>query len=162
VVGNNEDTTLTIDGASFVVADNLSIIDGGMSGVSVEGGSTLQLSNAIVRDNRSEYGGAGISVTGSTLLLTDAVIDRNTGGYDGYGGGIDASQDSHIELERVVLSKNDVGYGDGGGIAIHSGATAVLTDVVLEGNAATSGGGVYAHYANLVGNRSIPFVHFED
>ncbi len=155
--------SLTMSG--LTVRDGVGSGTGG--GIVVEGGATLNLSQAVVRNNTASSAGGLSGATGSTIVLDRVEVLENTG--PGYAGGIYMYRasltitDSMIDgnssnnwgggiyndrgtttLTRVTVSNNTAGK-DGAGIySAGAGAVLTLSNTTVSGNTATDqGGGVY-------------------
>ena len=92
-----------------------------------------------------DAGGAGVALTidayGGGSLGTTVMGFTITGGNGFYGGGIDASyQQEHLRLEDVVLTGNTATYGAGMFGSLSHDTT--LVDVEVEFNSAELGGGL--------------------
>jgi CSLREA domain-containing protein len=145
----------------------------GGGGISIECGSTLRLTDSVVRDNRA-LGGGGISACGPLTLvntqvsgnvsladrsnsfdgggisssgavtLTNSTISDNTAARQ--GGGIFVSGD--LTLANSTVSGNVAGTG-GGGLA-NDGGTMTLVNVTVANNRASAGSGIRANGGQLV------------
>ena len=110
-------------------------------------GSTLNMQQSVIANNKSSYDGAGIyQINGSTYIET-STINSNTAGR--YGGGIYAAV-SNFELVNSTISGNKSGA-FGGGIYYSSNGNLSLTYTTIANNISgtaknaveISGGGIY-------------------
>ncbi len=140
---------LTIDNATFA---NNAAVDGFGGAIFVNGddaantGADLVIrNNTQIIDNRASVGG-GVGVwsnaNGSrTARITDSNIHSNDGGRA--GGGIYATRNAQIEVNKSTVTQNQTTIWDGGGGYTSRGATIAFVDSVIRGNiAADVGGGV--------------------
>lgn len=124
------------------------------------GAGTLNLNNAIVKDNRNASSGGGISLSGaagSTLNITNSTISDNiagstTAGTSGTGGGIHINNSpAFLNINNSTISNNTatsgITFGLGGGIGCNG--TVNIENSTISGNTAFSsvnsafGGGLY-------------------
>lgn len=147
--------SLTITGAgadsTFIDADgidrvfhikNISTVVN-MSGVTIQGGSADHNAGGIFIDNDS------------TLNLSDAAL-KNNDGNNGTGGGAGGAIHVHgtLNAERVLFSGNTAK--DGGAIFFHNSDGGTLTNVTISGNtAAEKGGAVYSDSAVTLINSTV-------
>lgn len=184
----NNMTTVDInapDGSnSLIVLDRFDIYGGvntaefETGGIKVRGDVTLTLSNSLIRDHESHFGG-GIQISGSdvSVLVINTVIKDNTSIYA--GGGVSCTNSAQFTLMQNSSIRNNEALGGpdlnlepghGGGLYAHSLCQASLlsgdnNDLfsvdygVISNTAQGQGGGVYiAGGANvdLTGNRNHP------
>ena len=184
----NNMTTVDInapDGSnSLIVLDRFDIYGGvntaefETGGIKVRGDVTLTLSNSLIRDHESHFGG-GIQISGSdvSVLVINTVIKDNTSIYA--GGGVSCTNSAQFTLMQNSSIRNNEALGSpdlnlepghGGGLYAHSLCQASLlsgdnNDLfsvdygVISNTAQGQGGGVYiAGGANvdLTGNRNHP------
>ncbi len=111
------------------------------AGGGLDNWGTATLFEVVVTYNSSDLNGGGI-YNGSSLTLERVSLDNNVA-TNGNGGGIYSS--GQFTLTNVTLSANDAmtTTGKGGSIFKNSGSAATLTNVTLNRNAATAGGGIY-------------------
>jgi hypothetical protein len=137
VEGNREIGLRVADGADVVledvtVADTASRSDGELGrGISVGDGGTLQIVGGLIEQNQE----VGIQVVGegSRLVLSDAVVRNTRPREDGlFGRGIQVHDGGSLELVRAEVSSNR-----DAALAVVSGGTASLTDVVLAGTSSS-------------------------
>lgn len=82
-------------------------------------------------------------IQGSSISVTMAKMTI-TGGAECKGGGI-YTEDT-LELSNVSITENSVSFGCGGyggGLYVGSNATATIENVIVSGNTANKGGGIY-------------------
>jgi len=92
------------------------------------------------------YGGGGVSADDSHLNLENVIIRNNSA----YRGGALALFRSSASLTDCELTNNTAMY-MGGGIDVDAGQTVTLTRVLLQGNeAGTNGGAIHAWNARVV------------
>ena len=161
VDGNAADRVFTIENNSTATLTGITIMNGDNNtggGVSVDNGSTLNLSDAIVKDNTSDKGG-GIHVHGTANLdrvllynntadeggaihfhgadggsLTNVTISGNNASDD--GGGL--WTDSSITITNVTIADNSAGD-DGGGLYVASGTVDIANSIVADNSAVDAG-----------------------
>ncbi|WP_417457610.1 hypothetical protein [Kordiimonas sp.] len=134
------DVTIDADGASrvFTVSDGSStfnglVVTGAYGNSSSSGGGfsltttgTTTISNSVITDNVSGYGG-GIWKSDGTLEISNSLISNNTAYY---GGGLYHSG-GNTTISNTIITGN---VGDlGGGINLRSG-TAAISDTTISGN----------------------------
>ena len=136
--GNGSNRVFKIDNNSTATLTGITVMNGNQNnsgGVFVENGSTLFLSDAIVRDNTSDMGG-GIHVHG-TANLERVLLYNNTAGQ---GGGIHFHDTADGSLTNVTISNNSA-TSLGGGLWTNMPIT--VTNSTIAYNTAPSGGGVF-------------------
>ena len=162
------DDSSVIDAVDVIVSDNTSSSRGG--GVAAND-SDLSWSGGAFTGNYSGSAGGGVAVSGQaaagsvldadftnntalgdggavfastlTISLSDARIQGNSAGAR--GGGL-WTLDAGLTLARLELIANTA-VEEGGGATLTrsgSGAAALMTTLVLDGNEASDGGGIYA------------------
>ena len=132
--------TLTLN--DCVVANNVNTgasSNGG--GVRGSAGSTLNLNNTVIFNNRSANSG-GLSFAGTNLSITNSVIRENSA-TTGNGGGANIAASALVTISSTTFSGNTAGNSSGG-LFITRGT---LSNVTVSGNtangtAANGGGGV--------------------
>ena len=152
-------------GSGGTIADNTAQETGG--GVFVEDSGTIFLYCANVSDNRAKDGGGGVNVhfdENARNGIAFCTITNNRSSE--YGGGIRMTQDGgtlavwgtaiegnwaidaggvYAREGKVAMSggtiSGNTASGDGGGVKVHGGAEFAATDVVIQGNKATTGKG---------------------
>jgi predicted outer membrane repeat protein len=123
-------------------------------GLAAEAGGGLLLDDAsptltrlIVAGNEAVDDGGGLAIWSGAPLLLDVAVSTNVAGDS--GGGIYVSGwGASLEMTGGAVLGNEAPLG--GGIGLRADATGALTDVLLEGNQATQGGGVYVDEGGLV------------
>ena len=169
---------------SLIILDRFDIYGGvntaefETGGIKVRGDVTLTLSNSLIRDHESHFGG-GIQISGNdaSVLVINTVIRDNTSIYG--GGGVSCTNSAQFTLMQNSSIRNnealggpdlDLEPGHGGGLYAHSlcqasllsGDTNDLFSVdngVISNTAQGQGGGVYitgGANVNLTGNRNHP------
>jgi len=107
-------------------------------GVNVDG--TLTLADSEVISNTATTG-AGIRAQGPALTLSGSTVAHNTASGD--AGGIAVDKGLTTLSNSSLISNTAAGNGNGGGLRIAPGSTAVLSGTTLAGDAAgRDGGGV--------------------
>jgi uncharacterized repeat protein (TIGR01451 family)/CSLREA domain-containing protein len=110
--------------------------------------SMLILTDVIIENNRSGFGG-GIYLESGTLILNEVIIRNNraTGGSFSHGGGI-LLVSGDVSLNNVTLEGNQAN--SGGAIFVNDYLTTFLTNTlqmtnvtIYDNEAQTSGGGLY-------------------
>jgi hypothetical protein len=117
---------------------------GGAYGGGIYNEGTLHLVRCLVRANAlpTVWSGGGIySASGSTLTLSDSVVRINNA-PDGWGGGIASSQ-ATVAITRSSVYSNTGTFG-GGGLYIQGGGTLRVLNSTIAGNVTgNDGGGIY-------------------
>ena len=144
--------TITLNGSSLHIANNLTITGQGPGNLSVSGNNasrvfdvapsaTASISGIIIRDGRSAYGGGMLNA--GTLVLSNCVITANgsTIGPSGSGGGIFNA--GALALIACTVRDNSAGNGSDGGPG--AGGTLGARDGGngSPGGSGGNGGGVY-------------------
>ena len=103
---------------------------------------TLTINGGIIKDNRAEYDGGGISMFGPFTVQGEVTVIGNEAG--GSGGGILAAgmTDTAIIQNNVIIANNRAGTFGGGIFA--EGGLRVSDNVTIQGNEAYAGGGIYS------------------
>ncbi|MEW5987283.1 MAG: choice-of-anchor Q domain-containing protein, partial [Chloroflexota bacterium] len=105
---------------------------------------TLLLNNVLLASNSSSGYGGGVYTYGGelssdgVLTITNSVIEGNVA-QD--GGGVTIATDLAAVTIQATTIEGNAAVGNGGGLALRSGAVHV-TDSAVHGNAATYGGGI--------------------
>lgn len=149
-----QSSTLTLRNVNVV--GNLAV--GGGGGI-FQAGGVLRLENVVVEDNATWLAGGGVSHVAGELYVTDSVVRRNRA--DG-GGGLYLTGGT-ASLVRVVIGGGvamELGDGNsageqGGGAWLAAPLTARMTNVTIEGNQASAGGGVYLGPATESGTATL-------
>jgi len=143
VDGGNLNTVFQVDSDCTVTISGITIQNGyGPAETPDAGGvtdfGTLTVSNSILTNNHSAYGGGAINNFG-TLTVSNSIISKNGAVY---GGGI--SNQGAANLSNSLVSNNTAS--GGGGIAnsdtLTMPATMVVSNSILSNNSATYGGGI--------------------
>lgn len=142
--------TMTINGTT--ISSNIAsgaAADQGGGGIYNLNGGTLVVSNATITLNTANgtlgSGGGILNDVGAQLSITDTEISQNSAVRAG-GGIEDNSQTSTIMLTNVNLDNNTVTGppGNGGGLHITGGGSAIILGGTVSGNtAALEGGGLW-------------------
>lgn len=136
IADNLDGGVIVLDGAAAtfqrVAFVNNEAKQGG--GLAIEEGSTAAIS-ACDFTNNSSPSGAGIFIrNGCTVTITGSTVVGNTITADfGQGGGI-AVVTAHCDISGTEI-RNNVTRGSGGGLAYIDGATGLVTDCEIIGNA---------------------------
>ncbi len=143
----------TLNLSQAVVSNNSAAGSGGGGGLSGATGSTIVLDRVQVLGNSAGAYAGGIYINRGTLIITDSTVDGNS--TDNWGGGI-YNDRSTTTLTRVTVSNNTAGK-DGAGIySAGVGAALALSNTTLSGNIATGlGGGVYTDRAATIVSSTI-------
>lgn len=111
-------------------------------------GVTVTLTNLILVDGTNALGGILYGSSGSKVVLDDT--DLAVGSASSFGGGLRLyNATAELRNGSVIRDNLTTGAGQGGGVALTSGSTLILTHDsriggFLDGNqSASSGGGVY-------------------
>ena len=133
-----------------VVADNVANVLGG-GGILANAGTTVNVSDSIVRGNRAAISGGGIASQGSLTILR-STISENSAGLAGGGLRIDLAGSSLTLRESRVRSNRTTvnGLAWGGGLFVGNGATGSVIDSHIEGNASDYGAGLSLSASGLV------------
>ena len=114
--------------------------------------ASLTITNSSLSHNSATYqGGAIYNDKGAGLSMTEVTVDSNhapgTGGGAGDGGGLYISNpvsitpSGPIVLDRMSITNNTAPtIGSGGGISLHASAT--ISNSLIAGNSAATGGGL--------------------
>ena len=114
-----------------------------------------QLTRSIIRNCEAELGGAVYAKSGAVVILEDSTLESNNANKaSGSGGGVYATG-AKIQIKGISSIKNNVAISKGGGFYLQNKDTTLEiigegTQLVMEGNTAADGGGVYA-----IGNSKI-------
>jgi len=128
----------------------------GGGGISTEGGNVTLISSTI-SSNTSDgaLGGGGILSEGGSITMTDSTVDSNTanssafrgnGGETPLGGGGINAEGGAITIVNSTLSANTAAL-QGGAILVNNVTTShtfSLTNVTIDNNSASTGGGIFA------------------
>ena len=154
---NGEDSTALLSGFTIVNgyaegAEPYYCRGGGIAVFS----SSPTLSDLTIVDNSSTCGGGGLGLSNSHSIVTNVdVIDNSNSIW--YGGGIyvTGSQNDSVpfSLSNMTIVGNETN-GDGGGIAIQFVNNFTLDHVLIAGNSANTGAGIFldgtnSHLSNL-------------
>ena len=124
-------------------------------GGGIENWGTLTLTQVIVSDNASPYGGGIFSGDGGVLTLTDATIRGNTATGTGLGNGGGLYNSGQATLQNSTFSGNAAVHEMGGGLANNGGADMSLTNVTISGNSANDAAGLFNGGTLTVTNSTI-------
>jgi len=132
------DLTVTINNA--VIQNCYSNNIGG--GISSYSSGLLTINGGIISNNKAEYDGGGIAAFGPVIIQNNVTITGNEA--FGSGGGIltAGAKDEAIIRNNVKILNNKAGT-LGGGIFADGGLT-IYGDVIILGNIAQAGGGIFA------------------
>jgi hypothetical protein len=164
--GGLANRVMTINGGVHASVIGLTIQNGAAPGCGLPhpgmGGGilsygTLTVSNAIIANNRADFGG-GIYSGGGTLAINNSTISGNHSCPSlqpvGYGGGIYSG--GTLTINNSTLNDNSVrsggqGAGQGGGILVESGSASLNNITVSNNNADGGDGGIllYSGTASL-------------
>jgi hypothetical protein len=116
-------------------------VNGG--GIFISQGSSLNITNSIVRNNQSQQFGGGISNGGILQIFNSTISDNSVpinegGGQTASGGGIFNSASGSIDIDRSTISDNQATRG--GGIR-NAGGRLNITNSTISGNRASNRGG---------------------
>ncbi|MCM1195344.1 MAG: M60 family metallopeptidase, partial [Firmicutes bacterium] len=140
------------------------ILDGGsfsQSGALIRTcGKRIYLNNVTMQNNYNSGNGGGLCVEYGTIINLNGCTIKNNRASD--GGGIASYSYSEINLRGLTVTGN-VASGKGGGLYMASGFWAlscrdingVYPDVIINGNSAANGGGVYAERTTELFNAQI-------
>ncbi len=162
----------------FNINDNntLNLIDVFINGLTITGGNALTsngsgifneenltVTNSIITDNTSGFGGGGIDIRNGIVNITNSIITNNSansgGGIGGFnstvnitnsnissnfareGGGIDVSGSS-VDIINSTISENFAGF-TGGGLNIGGSSANITNSTISRNTASFSGGGLH-------------------
>jgi hypothetical protein len=112
------------------------------TGLHVDDGTTLNLTNSVISGNTSAVGGVGIANSGFVSLLRssvrDNVIEGGGGGVTGTGGGILSAKSGILRIVESTISSN-IGIRGGG---INNNGRLDIINSTISGNKASLGGGI--------------------
>jgi hypothetical protein len=121
------------------------------------GSSTLNIVDSTISDNSSNAGGGGIYFEGGAPFTTSgSVVSNNVaGGVDGYstfGGGLDVQVAGYVRITETTIEANRLEGPDafGGGGMYCDSNDARLDHLVVRGNFAPTGGGLFLSWQNSV------------
>ena len=113
---------------------------GNRGGAIYVNGVSLTITDVVIQNSSASFGGGIAVYYGGVLDGTGLTVASNSGGR---GGGIYA-YDSEVTLNGALLIENEATSNDGGGLALDSGSSGFLTNVVVADNSAVSwGGGIH-------------------
>ncbi|HJU05013.1 MAG TPA: choice-of-anchor Q domain-containing protein [Nitrospiraceae bacterium] len=102
-----------------------------------------EINNCIIEDNSSIFQGGGIYAKGSegsSLLLSDTMIRNNEAGFGGAGGGGGLyAQVGFLALRHVTISGN--GGGNGAGALLFTQEVEILDSAIIGNNGSVNAGG---------------------
>jgi predicted outer membrane repeat protein len=152
--------SIEIASGKTVTFKDLTITDGFRSGDggAIRNNGTLTLQNMVIKDSATPsvgvQGGGGIYNTGS-LTTSNVLIQGNQGTN---GGGIRNAGTASLNLSNTQIINNiaTASGGVGGGINIDANSGSIVFDnVILNGNQATQGGGIYAEASFAMTNSAV-------
>jgi hypothetical protein len=173
------ESNLTITGSeiSYNTASGIGsgrALAGGIEFNSILGGNTLQITDSLITNNATAFGGGGIRITNylparnpTVVTISHSTVSGNT--IDPHspvsGGGIYAYR-TNLVISDCVISNNQIhssGFGNGGarggGLFLFNGSLSMIGTIVsgnsISGSGATDGGGIYAG-VNGIGSRNSP------
>lgn len=126
-----------------VISDNDASQGGGIANGLSDSDSSLVVQGCEIHDNMADYGG-GIASGHGELEIADSTISFNIA--DELGGGVQIVGEHLASISSTDVQMNMAMIG--GGITTRSPLE--LTEVLLEGNLATYGGGLHAHKSEAV------------
>jgi hypothetical protein len=144
--------TLTLDGVEVV--GNIATGDSAGGGVAVNNAS-VNVWHGLISGNVARNGGGLRLQSGSDAWIGDTRIIDNTAQTS--GGGL-SSYESSFEIQHTWVAGNDSGYRGGG--LYQAFGDGLVDNLVLLGNEAAEGGGVYSFgdldlsYSAVVGNEA--------
>ncbi len=127
----------------------------------------IQLDNCTFDSNKAGLGGAVIlSASGSVenegtyAEITDCTFTKNEGIVTeinpGNGGALYITRNSDAVIKNCSFNEN-TSVKNAGAVAIHSGATVTMTDIVFNKNTAALGGAVYTSSDSVVTMKNVGF-----
>jgi hypothetical protein len=147
IYAGDEDNIITIEDS--IIAYNIgTVITAAGGGINSNG--IINITNSKIFGNEA-FTGAGVYVSGDgNLFMEDSTVGGNETVNGGAGGGIygaealfDAPNAASLTITSSLI-KNNIGFGDGGGI--YSSGALTMTNSTVSGNSAGSdGGGIYVH-----------------
>ncbi|MHA6780363.1 right-handed parallel beta-helix repeat-containing protein [Pseudonocardia saturnea] len=123
---------LTVRNATF--EGNTAVGEGG--GALLGNLGSVQVSDTVVRDNRSSAGGGGIENAANRVTLTRVEVTGNVAVAD--GGGIENNGSGAFTLDRSTIARNTAE--NGGGLANAADGTVKVVASTIWDNRATAGG----------------------
>jgi hypothetical protein len=108
-------------------------------------GGTATINSSMVADNEASYGGWGGGIDNQgTLTINDSTISGNSA--DGVSGAGISNSGTLVVNDSTISDNTQLNYPGGGGIHNQGDfdrrGVATLTNTVISGNAASSGGGI--------------------
>jgi len=134
---------------SMVDTNFLSNIAGYGSGMSIQAGARVTMTNCNVVDGKAAavdtyVNGGGVFVDGSYLTMRGCNVSGNNRGGKGYGGGLALEYGATVDIHDTRIENNTATQG--GGVYIFSTMFISMFGTTEAGNTAESGGGVYLPY----------------
>ncbi|MCP4549610.1 MAG: T9SS type A sorting domain-containing protein [bacterium] len=132
---------ITVSSGSGAILLNCEIVKntGSRGGGIKLGDSFAELRNVLIEGNHARQRGGGIYVSGSPRIM-DCTIRNNTASIS--GGGVRLGGATAV-LENCIITGNHSNY-EGGGVTVEMDHGSQLRNVLIAGNSATVGGGVYS------------------
>src|SRR5215468_3345652 len=143
----------TTEIVGFVFASGAGIMNGkAVTGPTDPIGSTVTLTDVVLKNNTSAREGGGIANFG-TLAITDSAIDGNTAPH---GGGVFQGDNGSVQITNTTVSNNQTTAGGiGGGLWIGDFSidpnvpSATIMRSTFNDNQASSGGGLFQNRGKL-------------
>jgi hypothetical protein len=164
--GQTLDRVLHNYNGGIVTIEHLSITQGVVPAGNYGGGGIINYANMTLNDvlieNNSAEGsgqyidnGGGISNHGTLTILNSSIIDNEACN----GGGVNGDN-SRLTISNSTIADNhvrsDAYCGTGGGVATYGGSQMLnLSSLIVEGNTAKYGGGVFYNGSNPLNNTTI-------
>jgi TolB-like protein len=137
-VTGNRDGGIYVDGGTFIMQDNASIMSNNSSyggGVYIGSGGTFIMQGGIISGNKGYSDGSGVFV-GGTFTMEDGTISGNTGSTG-------VRVDGTFTMKGGTISGNTTDF-YGGGVYVNGGTFTMQGGTITNGNNAKGrGGGVY-------------------
>jgi hypothetical protein len=160
-------TPVTIDGeggfttfcapTSANACDTVTIANGGAGGGVQNIGGVVTIVDSVVLRNHAKFSGGGLcNVEGSVVIVDSDFIDNlassapyPTFDFPNRGGGVYSTRSGAVTISGGRFEGNVVDEHDGwgGGVSLRYSATLVMDDVIVVGNRASLGGGVFTETA---------------
>lgn len=121
-----------------------SLVTGGDAYGSLDAcGGTITISNSIIRNSKSDYGGAIFIRSGAKLTLDKCTIENNSA--DILGGGLYFGASSGT-IKNCIFRNNSAP--SGGGIYVYNGGPVIQNSLIYSNTASSSGSGIFLNQAN--------------
>lgn len=152
------DSSAALDGFQITQGEadaEVDLHDGTGAGMLVENGSAMIFRNLFFRENRAQYGGGAVWITGGSTTFEDCLFDQNTSTEPAARGGAILVENGDLTLEGCRFTDN-VTEGQGGAIFSKQLGNGLVSarDCLFLRNLTDLPNGFWGGAAILVGGRS--------